>query len=63
MKINGILTEETFHSMEELLEKKGYQIKYVAVECNGQILPKNQFCTYVPKQEDVIEIVSFVGGG
>lgn len=63
MKINGEYTEETFQSMEELLVSRGYNSKYVAVECNEQILPKTEYGVYVPKTDDVIEIVSFVGGG
>ncbi len=63
MKINGEYTEETFESMETLLLSRGYNIKYVAVECNGQILPKTKYADYVPSADDVVEIVSFVGGG
>lgn len=63
MKINGEYVLETFASMEQLLAYKGYNAKYVAVECNGQILPKTKYGEYVPHEDDVIEIVSFVGGG
>lgn len=63
MKINGEYTEETFESVETLLLSKGYNRKYVAVECNGQILPKTKYAEYAPSADDVIEIVSFVGGG
>lgn len=63
MKINGENITETFTSMEELLLARGYNVKYVAVECNGRILPKTKYSTYIPDAGDVIEIVSFVGGG
>lgn len=63
MKINGEYVEKTFESMEKLLLSRGYNIKYVAVECNGTILPKNKYGEYIPLEDDVIEVVSFVGGG
>ena len=49
--------------MAMLLCENGYNPKRVAVECNGDILPKSEYTVYVPKNEDVIEIVTFVGGG
>lgn len=63
MKINGKETEISYENMEELLISNGYNIKHVAVECNGEILAKSTYASYVPKSEDVIEVVTFVGGG
>ena len=37
--------------------------KRVAVERNGQIVPKAQYDGIVLEDDDVVEIVSFVGGG
>ena len=63
MKINGKITAATYKNIEELLTDNGYKIKYVAVECNGNIIPKNMYGKYVPGADDVIEVVTFVGGG
>ncbi|MFA5795288.1 MAG: sulfur carrier protein ThiS [Candidatus Brocadiia bacterium] len=46
-----------------LLEKSGIVTNQVAVEVNLQIIPKTDFDKYVIKQDDKVEIISFVGGG
>ncbi len=45
------------------LNENGYDIKRVAVELNGDILPKSQYEGTALKDGDSVEIVSFVGGG
>ncbi len=50
-------------TMLELLEARGYIASRVAVELNGDILPRSQFSTYAIQADDRIEIVHFVGGG
>ena len=50
-------------TVSEYLEENGYQIARVAMERNGAIVPKASFAETVLEEEDVIEIVSFVGGG
>ncbi len=47
----------------EYLNESGYDIKRVAVERNGDILPKSQYESTVLQDRDSIEVVSFVGGG
>ena len=49
--------------LKSLLEKKGYSKRFIAVECNGQIVPKTLYDSYEIQREDQIEIVQFVGGG
>jgi sulfur carrier protein len=46
-----------------LLELLGYVGKRVAVEKNGEIVPKSQHTETVLKQNDKLEIVVAVGGG
>ncbi len=63
-RINGIyieISEET--TLLEYIEKEGYDINYIAVECNGNIIPKSQYGVRVINVHDVIEIINFVGGG
>ena len=43
--------------------ENGYQKNRIAVECNGEILPKVEYEQKILQDGDVLEIVSFVGGG
>lgn len=63
MKINGRESNKQYANLEQLLLEEKYDTKYVAVECNGAIIPKAEYQNYVPAKEDEIEVVSFVGGG
>ena len=46
-----------------LLERENYRPGRVAVERNGRIIPRAEFSETVLSEEDVLEVVSFVGGG
>lgn len=64
MKINGaevILPDDT--TLLAYLEQNQYKLERIAVEYNGEILSRSQYETAVLQSTDVIEIVSFVGGG
>ncbi len=64
MTVNGksILLEHCY-TLEQYLNEKQYQQNRIAVEINGNIIPKSKYQTTILKQNDTIEIVSFVGGG
>ena len=64
MQINGtqeVLSESL--SVKEYLTREGFQLNRVAVEYNGNILPKSEYEKTFLQQQDVLEVVSFVGGG
>ncbi|MCI8483679.1 MAG: sulfur carrier protein ThiS [Lachnospiraceae bacterium] len=64
MKINGKEKKlEVPISLLELLKLEGFQTERIAVELNGEILPKSLYDATVLKESDKIEVVSFVGGG
>ena len=63
VKINGEETDVQGKTLVEYLEEYNYPLKRIAVECNGEIVPKAQYGTKVLCDGDKIEIVSFVGGG
>ncbi len=63
IKINGIEKDSAGKSVAEFLAENGYDIKRVAVEMNEDILPKSQYENTFLKDGDVMEVVSFVGGG
>ena len=46
-----------------ILAENGYVVGTVAVECNEEIVSKSRYDEVVLKDGDIVEIVSFVGGG
>ncbi len=50
-------------SVHQLLEHLGHAGQRLAVELNGEIVPKSQHSITNVKEGDVIEIVIAVGGG
>ncbi len=63
MTINGQKQNQSALSLVEYLKAHNLKPEYIAVELNGKIVPKEAFATLVFKQDDKVEIVSFVGGG
>lgn len=63
VQVNGKSVAAVGQTIEEYLMEAGYQKDRVAVERNGQILPKPQYSTTCLEDGDVLEIVGFVGGG
>ena len=64
VKINGECIESIAgKTVTEYLAESGYDAKRVAVELNGDILPKAQYDSTVLHDGDSVEVVSFVGGG
>lgn len=61
--INGEVCDAVGMTLSEYLAANGYDSRTIAVERNDEILPKAQYETTVLEQEDVVEIVRFVGGG
>lgn len=63
IKINGECLDVAGKTLAEYLATTNYDPKRIAVECNGEIVPKAQYQEKVLAEGDVIEVVSFVGGG
>lgn len=61
--INGEKIENNEIILSSYLEENGINTHRIAVELNGEILPKAQYGNTVLKDGDVVEIVNFVGGG
>ena len=55
------LTEDT--TVAEYLEQNQYQVKRIAVELNGDILPKYSYSDNMLKDGARLEVVTFVVGG
>ncbi len=63
VKINGEMVQADGKSVAEMLADMGYSEKRVAVEINGQIVPKADYSGTFLKDGDIVEVVRFVGGG
>ncbi len=51
------------YSLFDLLKKYKFTNKKIAIEHNGEIIPKIKFKTKKLKNNDKVEIVYFIGGG
>lgn len=63
VKINGNKEDVAGKTVLEYLSGAGYDVRRIAVERNGEILPKALYESTVLSDDDVMEVVSFVGGG
>ena len=64
MKWNGKqIALETPITVLEFLQQQGYNAQRVAVERNGEIARRADFEKELPRDEDTVEVVTFVGGG
>ncbi|HCF70114.1 MAG TPA: thiamine biosynthesis protein ThiS [Syntrophomonas sp.] len=64
VKVNGQVIEDADGMvLIDLLKCKGYDLTRIAVECNGNIIPKAQYSHKILENGDSFEIVGFVGGG
>ncbi len=61
--INGEKFEKDEIVLLDYLKTNGINPQRIAIEMNGEILPKSQFNEAVLKSGDIVEIVNFVGGG
>ncbi|EOZ2160280.1 sulfur carrier protein ThiS [Campylobacter coli] len=63
MIINGEKFELKELKFMDFIQEKGFKIELIALELNGEIIPKSEFENLILKENDKAEIVSFVGGG
>lgn len=64
MKVNGKempLKQTTI--LTDFLQSLNYQVDKIAVEINGDIVPKSHYNDTFLNEHDTLEIVHFVGGG
>ena len=61
--INGEEKEIAGKNLLEYLKENGFNPEYLVVERNFEIIPKEQFGSVTIQDEDVIEVLRFVGGG
>ena len=63
VKINGNLCDAAGKTLAEYLAATDYDSKRIAVERNGDIVPKSRYGETVLQDGDTLEVVSVVGGG
>ena len=64
VRVNGREVElEADMSVEEFLRSQGFDLRYIAVEADGEILSKTLWETTQISDFKIYEIVEFVGGG
>ena len=63
VKINGNLVDAAGKTISQYLQTTSYDPKRIAVERNEEIVPKSKYDEVVIRDDDVIEVVSVVGGG
>ena len=63
VKINGRDLDLAGKTIAEYLQTTDYDSKRIAVERNGELVPKAQYAETVLADGDSVEVVSFVGGG
>ncbi|EAI3979999.1 sulfur carrier protein ThiS [Campylobacter jejuni] len=63
MIINGEKLDFKELKFMDFIKEKGLKIELIALELNGEIVPKSEFENLILKENDKAEIVSFVGGG
>ena len=63
VKVKGEDRAAAGFSVTGWLQEAGYQPAAVAVEYNGSILGKTAYDSTILKDDDVLEIVCFMGGG
>ncbi len=63
IKINGVSIDADGKTLAQYLQTTDYDPKRIAVERNGEIVLKAQYSQTILRDGDVLEIVSFVGGG
>ena len=63
VKINGEAKEIAGKNLLEYLIENGFNPEHLVVERNLEISQKEQFESVTIQDEDVIEVLRFVGGG
>lgn len=63
VKINGADKDAAGMTLAAYLSTTDYNVARIAVERNGDIVPKSQYENVILCNGDSVEIVGFVGGG
>ena len=64
MKVNGKDIElKENKTLADFLKDNNYNLARIVIELNGEIVSKDKYNTVNLKDSDVMEVLTFVGGG
>ena len=63
VKVNGEEMDIAGKTLSEYLSSANFDMRRIAVERNGDIVPRAQYDKTTLADGDSVEVVSFVGGG
>ena len=63
LKVNGKPVDAAGLTVEEYLRRENFDARKIAVEINEEIVPKKNFSAVTLRDGDIVEIISFMGGG
>ena len=63
VKLNGKIEDIKAETLGELVKLKGFNCARVVIEHNLRIIDKNDLANVVLCDNDVVEVLSFIGGG
>ncbi len=63
VKVNGELLPVDGKTLSEYLETTSFDIRRIVIERNEEIVSKSAYNDVILQDGDIVEVVSFVGGG
>ena len=63
VQVNGVDVDTAGQTLADYLATTDFDVKRIAVELNEEIVPKARYAETTLADGDVVEVVSFVGGG
>ncbi len=63
IKVNGVVEETGAANLQELIAGRGVNVARVVIEHNLDIVPAERLAQTVLREDDVVEILNFIGGG
>ena len=61
--VNGKELQAANKTIANLVAEEWYNLSRIAIELNGEIIPKCNYDKTILKNGDKLEVVTFVGGG
>lgn len=63
LTINGEQVEAADKTLSDYLKEAGYDTRGIAVERNGEVIPRSRYDSTILKDGDQVELVHCVAGG
>ncbi|MFT4967432.1 MAG: thiamine biosynthesis protein ThiS [Candidatus Deianiraeaceae bacterium] len=63
IKLNGKDIKTNSKTLGSLIQEYNLSLNKIAIEYNGEVIPKSQLDNYIIQSNSSVEIITFVGGG